>query len=387
VGVFDSAPRMALTFSDRARALSGEVSSSSLSRSLDNVKSKLADYNDNAHDVAKHVDDEGKARYIDRKADELDDLLEQISNMDPSSNPEGIVDVVEVAPDLIDDIIAHINSDAADDLVEGAARAANLTAFLDSVDDDDIDLGDLLGCATDLADLMRGMIGDTTSVAESLGSSGQQLTTAARSALQLSSLLRDLERDDDDTSPESARALSEKVSAIRGAESNTPTEFPAISLADATTFEDITAAVAYNIKQQCDEQSDSLSKTGAAIATELSNLANAARKGDRQQMMLSAKAGSAHINALSKEILALAQKIPGKNAQERSIQDHLIRCSQGLANYGTQLKILTSVKAASIEQSKDTDESLSIISTDLGDLISQALNSMSIANLSIFKVK
>jgi len=317
----------------------------------------------------------------------LDDLLEQISAMDPNSNPDKIVDVVESAPILIDDIIAHINSDAADDLVDGAARAANLTAYLDAVDDDDIDLGDLLGCATDLADLMRGMIGDTTSVAESIGSSGEQLTDAAKSALDLSRLLREIETTDDDNTIESARNISERISAIRGAESHTVTEIPTVSLADATSFEDITAAVAYNLKRQCDEQSESISKTGASVATELTNLANAARKGDRQQMMLSAKAASAHITALSKEILALAQKIPGKNAQERSIQDHLIRCSQGLANYSTQLKILTSVKAASIEQSRDTDESLSIVSTDLGDLISQALNSMSIANLSIFKTK
>lgn len=103
--------------------------------------------------------------------------------------------------------------------------------------------------------------------------------------------------------------------------------------------------------------------------------------------MLSAKAASAHIAALSKEILALAQKIPAKNAHERSLQDHLIRCSQGLTNYGTQLKILTSVKAASIEESRDTDESLSILATDLGDIISQALTSMSITNSTILRAK
>jgi len=37
---------------------------------------------------------------------------------------------------------------------------------------------------------------------------------------------------------------------------------------------------------------------------------------------------------------------------------------------------LTSVKAASIESSRYTDESLAIVLTDLGDMISQALNSM-----------
>jgi len=38
-------------------------------------------------------------------------------------------------------------------------------------------------------------------------------------------------------------------------------------------------------------------------------------------MMLSAKAALTHIAALSKEILALTQKIPAKNAHECSLQD------------------------------------------------------------------
>jgi len=331
------------------------------------------------------VEDPGKANYIDRRADELDDLLNAIDDFDPSTDPNTIEDTLETAPDLIDDIIAHINSDAADDAVEAAARAANLTAYLDVVDEDDLDLGDLLGCATNLADLMRGMIGDTTSVAESMGSSGEQLTDAAKSALELSSLLKEIEYGEVD-SPEGAQQLSEKVSALRGGEDPFLDE-PVISLAEATSFEDITSAVARNLKQQCAEQSDTISKTGANVATELANLSRAARSGNRQQMMLSAKAASAHIAALSKEILALAQKIPAKNANERSVQDHLIRCSQGLTNYGTQLKILTSVKAASIEESRDTDESLSILATDLGDIISQALYSMSITNTTILRIK
>jgi len=292
---------------------------------------------------------------------------------------------VEDIPSIIDDIVFHISSDAANDAVDAAAKAHNLSAFLDAVSEDDLDLGDLLGCACDLADLMRGMIGDTTSVAESFGSSGEQLTDAAKSALELSNLLKEIEVGEVD-SVESAQMLSEKVSALRGTEQVQPSEAP-VPLAEATSFEDITAAVAFNIIQQCERERMSISKTGANVAAELSNLSRAARGGDRQKMLLSAKAASAHIAALSKEILALAQQIPGKNAHEKSIQNHLILCSQGLSNYGTQLKILTSVKAASIEESKDTDESLSTLATDLGDIISQCLTSMSITNTIILKSK
>lgn len=352
-----------------------------IKKALENVKEKLADYNNNAHEIAANTEDPGKANYIERKADELDDILDKLLVLEPES-PQ-LLDAVEIVPALVDDILEHINSEPADDAVEGAARAANLSAFLDACDEDDLDLGDLLDTANDLADLMKGLIGQTSAVAEDFGSAPDSLTHSAKAALDLTHLLRDIESGT--FSPEEAEAMSEKVSELRGTAA--PTDAPLKSLAEATTFEDIAAAVAYNIKKQCDENSANISKTGSSVATELAALATAARKGDRQQMLLSAKAASAHIAALSKEILALAQKIPAKNPQERSIQDHLFRCSQGLQNYGTQLRILTSVKAASIEESKDTDESLSTIATDLGDIISQALTSMAITNSTILKGK
>jgi len=178
--------------------------------------------------------------------------------------------------------------------------------------------------------------------------------------------------------------MSAKVSELRG---NQPMEFdePPVALKDAKSFEDITAAVAYNIKKQCEELQNETTKTASNVALELSNLAKSARTGDRQNMLKSARAASAHIAALAKELVAIAQKMQPKNAHEQSIQDHLVRCSQGLTNYGTQLKILTSVKAASIEESRDTDESLSTIATDLGDLISGALTSMAITTTTILR--
>jgi len=101
-------------------------------------------------------------------------------------------------------------------------------------------------------------------------------------------------------------------------------------------------------------------------------------------MLVAAKAASAHLTAFAKEIRAIALKIPGRNAHERGIQDNLLRCADGLGNYGVHLKILTSVKAASIESSKDTDESLSSLTSELGDIIGSALNLMHITQSTIF---
>jgi len=150
---------------------------------------------------------------------------------------------------------------------------------------------------------------------------------------------------------------------------------PAVSLDRARSFEDIAQAVAWKIHQQSKEM-ENPSKTGDNVALELAHLASAARGGDKQKLLLSAKAASAQIQAFSKEISDLAARIPGKTPREREIQEQLLRCAQGLKNYSMHLKILASVKAASIEQSRDTDESLSTIARDLGDLISQSLGNM-----------
>jgi len=225
---------------------------------------------------------------------------------------------------------------------------------------------------------------ETTSAADAFSTSGD-LTDAARSALELSHLLNDVEGGYGVDSFEEAQAASAKISALRGGNDAPTINEPPVSLADATTFEDITAAVAYNIKKQCDELHSETTKTASNVAVELANLASAARSGDRQKMLQSARAASGHITALSKELYAIAQKMQPKNPHEQSIQDHLVRCSQGLTNYGTQLKILTSVKAASIEESKDTDESLATITCDLGDLISQSLTAMTVTTTTILR--
>jgi len=356
-----------------------------LKKALDNVKGKLGKYNDHTHDVSKNIPEDGKARYVDRKAKELDDILDKLNNIDPDrAHPAEVEKIVDDIPTIIDDVVSHISSNPTDDAIEAGAKALNLSAYLSVCGDDDLDLGDLLDTANDLADLMKGMIGETTSVAESYSSSGD-LTDAARSALDLSHLLNDIEGGYGVDSFEDAHTASAKISALRGNDNQSNIHEPPVSLADAKTFEDITAAVAYNIKKQCDELHNETTRTAANVATELANLAAAARSGDRQNMLKSARAAAAHIAALAKELLAIAQKIQPKNAHEQSIQDHLVRCSQGLTNYGTQLKILTSVKAASIEESKDTDESLSTIACDLGDLISQALTSMTVTTTTILR--
>lgn len=48
----------------------------------------------------------------------------------------------------------------------------------------------------------------------------------------------------------------------------------------------------------------------------------------------------------------MSAKLEGKTAQERECQDQMLRVAQGFTNLGMQLKILCSVKAASVETNK-----------------------------------
>ena len=157
--------------------------------------------------------------------------------------------------------------------------------------------------------------------------------------------------------------------------------FQQIELSSAVTFEDVAAAVAFELHQKA----KAISAEGDSVALELSNLSKAARSGDRQQLLMAAKAAAAHIQAFCRQLTDLAKAIPCKNDRERREQDRLLRCAQGLKDYATQLKILAAVKAATIEDSRDTDATLAALTRNLGGLLSQGLTAMQITQATIIK--
>eukprot|EP01125_Pyxidicula_operculata_P005612 TRINITY_DN196_c0_g1_i1.p1 TRINITY_DN196_c0_g1~~TRINITY_DN196_c0_g1_i1.p1 ORF type:complete len:1163 (+),score=467.74 TRINITY_DN196_c0_g1_i1:39-3527(+) len=354
-------------------------------KALDDVKKNLGQYNDQAHKLADKQADPGKRDYLNDRANDLDDLLKDLDNLRPSDPSDRIARQLDPVASLIDDFTDTLEHDAADNAIKANAKANNLLATLNSASDDDMDLGSLLDAAGEMADLMRGLVGNTSQAAHELGANEKDLSDAARAALDLDDILKGLESGSSgsDSSARVAQASSNVRGGSSSSSSNSPFDHaPAVPLSQARSFEDVAQAVAYNIHKQSEQFH---STTGNSVAVELANLASAARSGDKQKMLFSAKAASGHILAFAKELQEMAAKIPGKNQNERQVQDHLLRCAQGLRNYATHIKILTSVKAASIEQSKDTDESLTHLSTDLGDIISQALNSMGIVHSVILK--
>jgi len=248
------------------------------------------------------------------------------------------------------------------------------------IDEDPVNLSLSFSSAGEVSDLMNGLVGDTQGVADELDTpNGEALDETARNVRDLDNLLKA------GSPPSSYRGGISPPSSGRGGEaSGGNISAPRLPLGQARSFEDVAHAVAYKIQEQSKAFE---SQTGNDVAKELANLAAAARSGDKQRLIVSAKAAAVHLLAYSKEITDIANKIPAKNTHEHDVQAHMIKCAGSIRNYATHLKILASVKAASIEQSKDTDESLASICTELGDMISQTLNSMSVTHTVILKPK
>jgi len=148
--------------------------------------------------------------------------------------------------------------------------------------------------------------------------------------------------------------------------------FENVELTHAITFADVTAAVASEIHRQA----KTYSIEGDSIAQELANLAKAARNGERQMMIRAARAASEQISVFGTQLTNLSAEIKGTSYHDVVQQDRLIRCAHALKNFGTQLKILTAVKAASIVTSRDTDASLASLTRNLGEVVTQALKTV-----------
>jgi len=312
------------------------------------------------------------------EAKELKELAGDLRRLDPTKAHE-VRAIIEQIPDRIDAFNDTLRNTEVDDLRKAQAKANNLLATLGSIDDSDMDLGDLLETAGALRDLMRGLINNATSVARKIGANDNDLSDAAKAALEMDELIRNLEGGGRVTPMKFKNSNLEQVNY---APSHPKEEFifENISLKNAHTFDEVLAAVA----KEMHEAAQGMSEEADNLAVELAKLAKAARGGSKQDVLISAKAAAAYINAFCKQIEALASKIPGRNFAEKKEQDNLLRYRLCLSNYATQLKILSSVKAASIEESRDTDATLKTLTMNLGDVIQASLRSMGTTRDAIF---
>eukprot|EP01124_Arcella_intermedia_P028858 TRINITY_DN596_c0_g1_i6.p1 TRINITY_DN596_c0_g1~~TRINITY_DN596_c0_g1_i6.p1 ORF type:complete len:526 (-),score=198.22 TRINITY_DN596_c0_g1_i6:10-1587(-) len=150
------------------------------------------------------------------------------------------------------------------------------------------------------------------------------------------------------------------------------------------TFEDVLEKVAQDIASKVQEFNLKEAKT---LSSFLGELATAARTGNKQKLMENGRNVSNSVKELCSQLREYSSKIPKKNRHELQIQDSLVRAAQQLENFGTQLRILTSVKAASVEKDKDTDQSLNSIVSGLGTTVTEGLAAIDITQKTILRMK
>lgn len=154
------------------------------------------------------------------------------------------------------------------------------------------------------------------------------------------------------------------------------------------TFEEALDRAAHDIASAIQQSSQNetapevIASTG--VADWMSRLAKAARNGQKSDMMVAAKNIFTHLNQLIAEANATAAKLGPKNARE---SDRLLRAAQAMRNFGTQIKILTSVKAASIETDNDNDETLLSITNGLRNIVTDTIKTLDTSKRVILKIR
>jgi len=248
----------------------------------------------------------------------------------------------------------------------------------------------------DLSKKIRNLIGNTNSYARSLGTSGKPLTDAARNALDLGNLLSDLDTIDTEKSKklneinmdlvmESINSLTKPEPVVIVQKKEVTPIKPEI-VSEPKTFEEILDKVAVDIENKIVEVGVQ-NQEGTSLVEELRKLAVAARSGNKSQLIVSGKSCAGFLVSFSNQLKTMADSMPSRNPKEKQRQNNLIRAYQGMKNFSTQLKILTSVKASSIDSDKDTDETLNSITRSIGKLITDGLSEMDIVRKTIIKTK
>jgi len=338
---------------------------------LGKLKDALARYNKKADEVTDNHPNSHKKRVLEKAVGDLRDNLLDVRNAQNSPHDNARVkEVLDGVGDSVDNFLSTMRNTDQDDLLKAGAITNNLFASLGNLNGDDMDLGDLLATADSLSGLLRGLMGDPNS-------------DGAKAARNLDNVLARMDKRDPRFPQPSMGVMPSTLDMDVSIENIVPdSKFQKFDVKKATKVEDIMSGVAYEIH----EKAKNISGDADQVALALAELGNAARSGNRTELLKASKAAALHIAALCKKLQELAAKIPGNTLQEKRLKDQLLKAAQGLRDMSTQLKILCAVKAATIEDSRDTDGALSILTRNLGTVMMTGLDAMQIAKVTM-KVK
>jgi len=216
---------------------------------------------------------------------------------------------------------------------------------------------------------------------EAVGKNGAPLSEKARLALELDRMLTEIET----AATERARGktntdVNKLLSDLQNLSSKTGSVKPLTKHKPApNTFEGAVAQVVESVNKvilqtrsaapQLDKDATIVGTTN--IANQLEQLAEAARKGDKQGLLVIGRSIAACIIAMSAELKDVSAR-----CKDKRLQDKLVRTNQALRNYSTQLKILAAVKAAG--GTKDSEEQLITLTRSLGASLQDAVTTVKI---------
>jgi len=225
-------------------------------------------------------------------------------------------------------------------------------------------LDDLISAGKNLAGALNGF-GDIARV----GAAAGEGTKKSNAALALDDLLRQMELGGPMADASVVDKLMEDLHDDQPAE---PEE-------EKSTFSAAIAQVATEIEAAVQTHKAEIVEIpgldASPLATFLKKLANSARNNERPEMLVSARGVSSCIVAFCKELTQCA-----KRCKDPIFQDKMYASIAALKNFGTQVKILASVKAASTLDESDSDEQIINVVRSLGKTTTDALASIEITN-------
>eukprot|EP01105_Mastigella_eilhardi_P020252 TRINITY_DN4809_c0_g1_i1.p1 TRINITY_DN4809_c0_g1~~TRINITY_DN4809_c0_g1_i1.p1 ORF type:complete len:1617 (+),score=495.79 TRINITY_DN4809_c0_g1_i1:75-4925(+) len=246
------------------------------------------------------------------------------------------------------------------------------------------DLARLLAATRLLSDALAGVArlsrGDALSAAREAEAAGGKsaLNERAKAALELDELLCHMEAEFSTTEPaiKPSRGLDDLLAAIAPSKATAG----AGAATAPKTLDSAIVVVAHEMKQLSAQKHAAM----PALATsklnpnnaidQLQLMAEAARTGNRQQLLLSGRAIAACMNTLAAELALKASQC--RNAL---YQDQMVRASTAIRNFAVQLKILSTVKAASVGSSEDTDDQITSVLRSLQAAMTNGLQAIETA--------
>eukprot|EP01125_Pyxidicula_operculata_P006178 TRINITY_DN2153_c0_g1_i2.p1 TRINITY_DN2153_c0_g1~~TRINITY_DN2153_c0_g1_i2.p1 ORF type:complete len:1989 (+),score=648.15 TRINITY_DN2153_c0_g1_i2:67-6033(+) len=375
------------------------------------LKDELSTFNNHVARLSLDRNSTSRRSLMEKEIDTSTQLLAEIVRSDGDVD----IDTLDQICENVDKMTNYIQNDIVDDYIATSAKVNNVFLMLESVKpDEEVDTG-LLETAGMLSNLLIGLAKDMNKssyvLQGSLKFSNEKLSIASTAISSFDKIVSDISFESPVSSPlgiarkltklsqdkrKASVASSSTSSSSTSSTSSTTTTSSTVNssgssqsnasssntidlpdlLDSAQNFSDVAAAVAGLIKLQ----TESVSKYKDSIVSALEEFSQASKNGLKQKMILSARDLSSHITKYCSELTEIARNMPSKNPHSLRIQDRLYLCSQALKDFSIQLKILVAVKAASLDDVNDSDETLGTLIKNLGGVVSQSLDIISQSN-------